>query len=176
MDLAIIPECYVDTNLTETLVPPQSRGYNHQKGCGTVTKVMKEKFHDSFAIGIIDKDKNEVKYLEECDIIMKSGSLYLHKHKHRHHYLIQISPIIERMILNNAAACGINVKDYGLPSELEEFKKESKTETSKKDKRFKSLFKALKQAKAPDFEKLESWIKYLKDKTYTADMTDIKNL
>ena len=42
MDLAIIPECFVDTNLIETLIPPISQ-YNHQKGCGTVTKVMKEK-------------------------------------------------------------------------------------------------------------------------------------
>lgn len=27
-DNCIIPECYIDTNLIETLVPP-SRGYNH---------------------------------------------------------------------------------------------------------------------------------------------------
>jgi len=30
------------TNLIETLIPPISQ-YNHQKGCGTATKVMKEK-------------------------------------------------------------------------------------------------------------------------------------
>jgi hypothetical protein len=41
MDLCIITECYVDTNLIETLSPPDGH-YNHQKGCGTVTKVMKE--------------------------------------------------------------------------------------------------------------------------------------
>jgi len=29
MDLAIIPECYIDTNLVETLVPPVGKGYNH---------------------------------------------------------------------------------------------------------------------------------------------------
>ncbi len=176
MDFAIIPECYVDTNLTETLVPPQGKGYNHQKGCGTVTKVMKEKFHNSFAVGIIDKDKKEVKYLEECELVITSGSLLLHKHKNRHHYIIQISPVIERMILSNAAASGVNVEDFGLPSDLEEFRKESKTETSKKDERFKRLFQALKDAYATDFVKLESWLRYLKDKTYTVDMTEIKNL
>lgn len=31
-ELYIIPECYVDTNLIETLVPT-AKGYNHQKGC-----------------------------------------------------------------------------------------------------------------------------------------------
>jgi hypothetical protein len=60
MNFAIIPECYVDTNLVETLVPPTGRGYNHQHGCGTVTKVMKERFADGFAVGIIDKDKKEL--------------------------------------------------------------------------------------------------------------------
>ena len=42
-ELYIIPECYVDTNLIETLVPT-AKGYNHQKGCNNVVKVMKEKF------------------------------------------------------------------------------------------------------------------------------------
>lgn len=61
MDLSVIPECYIDTNLAETLVPPQ-QGYNHQKGCGTVTKVMKENFSDDLAIGIVDKDKKDLRF------------------------------------------------------------------------------------------------------------------
>ncbi len=80
MDLAIIPECYVDTNLVETLVPPEGKGYNHQHGCNTVTKIMKERFADRFAVAIIDKDKKEVDYLQQCDILLTSGSLLLHKH------------------------------------------------------------------------------------------------
>lgn len=40
----IIPECYVDTNLVETLVC--TYGCNHQKGCNQVAKVMQEKFAD----------------------------------------------------------------------------------------------------------------------------------
>ncbi len=41
----IIPECYIDTNLVETLVC--TGGCNHQKGCNTVAKVMQDKFGDS---------------------------------------------------------------------------------------------------------------------------------
>ncbi len=161
MNFAIIPECYVDTNLVETLVPPTGRGYNHQHGCGTVTKVMKERFADGFAVGIIDKDKKEVDYLQQCDILLTSGSLLLHKHKTKHHYIIQISPAIERMIFWNAAAVGIDIADYDLPSDFEAFKKISKTQTSHKDSRFKRLFKALKTAQAADFKNPEAWIKYL---------------
>ena len=170
MDLAIIPECFVDTNLVETLVPPQGRGYNHQKGCGTVTKVMQEKFTNSFALGIIDKDKREVDYLKECNTIIVTSGLLLHKRKTRHHYLIQIAPVIEQMILLNAAAVHINIEDYDLPSNLEELIKVSKTENSKKDIRFKRLFRDMKAANAADLVKLEAWIRYLIEKNYKADM------
>ena len=37
IDNLVLPECYIDTNLIETLVPPQ-RMYNHQKGCPSVAK------------------------------------------------------------------------------------------------------------------------------------------
>lgn len=176
MDYAIIPECYVDTNLIETLVPPQGRGYNHQKGCGTVTKVMKERFPNDFAVGIIDKDKREVDYLKECDLVIDTGGILLHKHKTRPHYLVQIAPVIERMILSNAAAVGINVEHYDLPSELEEFRKESKIQTSKTDVRFKRLFRDMKAANAADLVKLERWIGYLKENTYSADLDVLKAL
>lgn len=176
IDYAILPECYVDTNLVETISPPQSKGYNHQKGCGTVAKVMREKFGDSFALGIIDKDKKELDYLKEFNLLKTVGNLSLHKHKSKHHYLIQISPVIERMILENAASVGIDVKNFGLPADLEQFIKESKTETSKKDPRFKSLFKAMKAANAIDIKQLETWVTYLKSKTYAADENELKQM
>ena len=134
-DLSFIPECYVDTNLIEILVPP-TRQYNHQKGCGTVAKVMQEKFADRFAVGIIDKDKKEVKYLEEFEIVCSKNSLILHKHSVRSHYMIQITPAMELFIIKNALECGISLRDFDLPSDLTLFKKESKTVTSNRDQRF----------------------------------------
>jgi hypothetical protein len=61
MDFHIIPECYLDTNLIETLVPPEGDGYNHQMGCPNVAKKMTEgkALKDGFALGIIDKDKKK---------------------------------------------------------------------------------------------------------------------
>ena len=61
IDLSIIPECYVDTNLIETIVPTV-KGYNHQKGAGTVTRLMQSKLKDKFAVGIVDKDKKQCRY------------------------------------------------------------------------------------------------------------------
>lgn len=175
MDLAIIPECYVDTNLVETLNPPQKQ-YNHQKGCGTVTKVMKEKFDDSFALGIIDKDKKEVGYLKEFAELAHSDGLVLHKHKTKHQYIIQIVPGMERFIFNCLAECGISPEDFELPADLELFMKESKTTNSKDDVRFKKLFKALIKARSVEILRLSALIKYLKETNYKADATELQVL
>lgn len=175
MDQSIIPECFVDTNLIETLQPPQ-RQYNHQKGCGTVTKVMRERFADRFALGIIDKDKNEVDYLKEFTVVCAKGSLLLHKHNNRHHYMIQIFPAMERFIMSSAAGVGISLTDYDLPTDLARLKKESKTANSKNDTRFKKLFKALDQNGAEEIQRLSAWIAYLKDKNYNADINEINGL
>lgn len=50
----IIPECYIDTNLVETLVPTK-KGYNHQTGCNKVVGLMQnmKQLKDGFALGII---------------------------------------------------------------------------------------------------------------------------
>ncbi|MGN6268219.1 MAG: hypothetical protein ACTHM5_21275 [Ginsengibacter sp.] len=175
MDQSVIPECYVDTNLVETLVPP-TRQYNHQKGCGTVTKVMKEKFADRFALGIIDRDKHEVDYLKEFTEICTASSLILHKHKTRHHYIIQICPAMERFILSNVTQAGISLNEFDLPSDLDLLKKESKSVNSKSDQRFKKLFKTLKQQNAPEIQKLCNWIKYLKETNYQADVSVLRGL
>jgi hypothetical protein len=174
MDLAVMPECYIDTNLTETLVPTK-RGYNHQHGCGTVSSKMRGIFSDSFALGIIDKDKHEIDYLKEFDIVVNEGNLFLHKHKTRHHYIIQISPAMERFILDNAEAAGVNLEDFGLPSNLNDLKDTTKKTRSKNDHKFKELFKAIRNQGAREFELLASWISYLKEHTYKAEVEVLRN-
>jgi len=175
MDQSIIPECFVDTNLVETLVPPQGQ-YNHQKGCGTVTKVMKEKFANRFALGIIDKDKYKMDYLKEFDEICTNGSLILHKHPARHHYIIQINPAMERFILKNAETVGVSLQAFDLPTDFELLKKESKTVNSKNDLRFRKLFKSLNHHGAPEIIKLSIWISYLKKENYLADLDVLQAL
>lgn len=175
MDLTIIPECFVDTNLIETLVPPK-RGYNHQKGCGTVTKVMKEVFSDGFAVGIIDKDKKEVDYLKEFEIIVQKDSLCLHRHKTRHHYIIQINPAMEVFLLTQAHKNGVSLEDHRLPTDLSRLRKITKTVNSKDDTRIKGLIKAIKKTGSSEFDILEAWVFYLKENNYKVDLEILKGL
>lgn len=167
MDVAILPECYVDTNLIETLLRD---GCSHQKGCGTVTKVMQERFDDEFAVGIIDKDRKEVAYLEQFKECVNTDTLFLYKHKTKHHYIIQIYPGIEQFMLAAADSVGVSLADFDLPTDLEPLKKQSKTATSKEDYRFKNLFRTLLQLDAPSIIRLRDWIVYLKDARYKVDL------
>ena len=165
-ELYIIPECFIDTNCIETLVPtPQ--GYNHQKGCNTVVKTMQEKLKDSFAIGIVDKDKKQVKYVEEFDEVAHSESLYLYKHLSRPHFLIMIYPAMDSFILKFASETNFTI-------DLKSFTKRTKQVTSKEDPTFKKLLNAIKKAK--EITILKSWIKYLKLKQYEADCEELKNM
>ncbi|MCT1523672.1 MULTISPECIES: hypothetical protein [Bacteroidota] len=175
MDLHIIPECYVDTNLIETLVSPQ-KGYNHQKGCGTVTKVMKERFSDDFALGIVDKDKKEIDYLKEFTEVHSKGNLILHKHKSRHHYIIQINPAIEQFILTVVNEVGVHLNEYDLPDSIDALKKVSKSVNSKNDQRFKRLFKDIKKIGGNELNILSSWVEHLKSNTYRSDLEVIKSI
>ncbi|MEA3451598.1 MAG: hypothetical protein U9Q83_06800, partial [Bacteroidota bacterium] len=177
IDLSIIPECYIDTNLIETIVPP-TKGYNHQKGAGTVTRLMQSKLSDKFAVGIVDRDKKQLKYVEEFDIKIDIGDLLLFKHKNpqKHHYLIFINPAMEKWIIKNANEVGISLQDYGLPSNLKELTKITKKITSKKDNTFKKLFRELTKRNPKNVEILANWIKHLKENPYNVDIDKMQKM
>ncbi len=173
-DLSILPECYADTNLMETIVPPR-KGYNHQKGCGTVARRMQGKLKDSFAVGILDKDKKEISYLREFELKIDTDGLELYRHRsmNRHHYLIFIKPAIEQWIIENAEEAGISLRNYGLPDALPELKKITKKQTAKNDIRFKRLFRDLKNSNATKINTLAKWITYLRQNVYTSDINEL---
>jgi hypothetical protein len=175
MDLTILPECFIDTNLIETLVPPV-KGYNHQMGCGTVSRKMQTSLSDSFALGIVDKDKRELDYLKEFNEIIMRDGLCLLKHKMKPHYFIQIQPAIERFLMKNAEAAGLSLAIFDLPTDLNGLKKVAKTTRSKHDQRFKALFKALKNSHVADIEVLTKWVTYLKEYNYSAEIDILKRM
>lgn len=169
--LNVIPECYVDTNLIEYLL---NAGVNHQHSCTKVVGVLKTNFSDKFAIGIIDKDKVKLGYIEDCNEIATSQHLTLMKHKEKHQYLITIRPAIDGFILDCAKEQRVDTKTFGIPSTLKDFTKESKSITSNNDPRFKSLFKAIKDNK--EIINLKNTLKYLCDNKFKSDLQTVKDI
>lgn len=171
--LYIIPECYIDTNLIEYLF--QSSGVNHQKGCNVVAKKMIEVFNNQFSIGIVDNDKKQHSYIEkECEIIAKSEHITLVKHCLKPHYFIMIAPAMEVFILNCAKEAGVNMQDFGLPSDLESLKQATKNVTGKNDLRFKKLFKALQCSQ--EMKVLSAILRYLDKYKYQSNAEELCKL
>lgn len=173
IDNHILPECYIDTNLIETLVPTK-RGYNHQKGCPAVAKRMQEKFGDSFALGIMDKDKRKVPYLQEFYLVASTETIEIYKHHEKPHYILLVAPAAEMFILNAASEAKISLSEYGIPKTLEEMKRETKQVDATSSKKYERLFKALRHS--PTFKKLADVIGYLKTETYRAQDNELQNL
>ncbi|MDO9267520.1 MAG: hypothetical protein Q7T96_00220 [Methylobacter sp.] len=177
----IIPECYIDTNLVETIVPPEragsTRGYNHQHSCNKVVGIMKDKLNDDFAVGILDYDKRPLSQTSKFELLTEKQSLKLYKHPEKNHYLI-FHPPIEQWILDEAKQVGISLDApaYNLPTTLKELMNETKHEHSKNDQRFKCLFRALIKQNAFGINLLATWTKYLKEHPYSADKQELINL
>jgi hypothetical protein len=175
LDYHVIPECYVDTALIETIVPPDNqRGYNHQMGCNKIASKMRIDFKDDFALGIIDKDKKSIKYLEEFGLIVSNRNLFLFKHANKHHFIIQIYPAIEKFLLDSSLEVDLDLSVYGLENELEGLKRITKKQTSKKNPQLIGLFKELKKRNASQIVTLAKWINYLKMKNFLSNIDEIK--
>ena len=173
--LDIITECNVDTNLVSTLLSRQGAnvvGVNHQHCCNQVAGVMQDSFKNRFALGVIDDDKLKPSYFKEFKPIASSSHIFLLQHPERRHLFIIISKAVEYFILAGAQELGVRLEDYGLPSELNELKKRTKSVKSADDPVFKKLFKRLKSA--TDFHILEGILGYIVSKKYTYTSEELK--
>ncbi len=138
---------------------------------------------DEFGVGIIDNDKRKVDYVEECMEVTtvnfenkdKGVALILLKHKAKHHYFIKICPVIEDWVMNICKESGLALAQFELPNELEALMKISKSQSSMFDVRFLKLFKAIKNSGHPVVQKLEVYLKILKEKNYQVDINELKN-
>jgi hypothetical protein len=175
MDKSIMPECYADTLLIETLVPSND-GYNHKHNCFKVESAMKNS--EKFAVGIIDKDKKQIRYLSSFEILDKvDGSLILWKHSVKPQYIIQICPALEKWVLRICDNEGINIAKYGFANDVREFAKYTKSGTSTIDNKLIGLFRELSSKdNCRDIRKLKGWIRLLKEKNYQVDINELKNV
>ena len=175
MDKSIIPECYADTLLIETLVPTK-KGYNHQHNCFKVEATMKGL--NSFAVGIIDKDKKQIKYIDKFDLIDKvEGDLILWRHEDKkiHHWIIQICPALERWLLNVCEQENIEVSNFGEDA-LNGIKFYTKSTSRLNNPILQSLFNEInKRNENLSVRKLKGWVKLLKEKNYQVDINELRN-
>lgn len=138
---------------------------------------MQNKFKDSFALGIIDKDKHEITYIKEFNLITAKDSIYLYKHSVKYHYIIQIYPAMERFFLKAAEEKDIDISDYGLPSDFKSLMRITKSISGHDEenfKKFRRLFRDL--ADASELIKLANLITYMGNETYNIDPEELNRI
>jgi len=174
MEGSFIPECYFDTVLLRAILRTD-KALNHKKGCNNVIDVMKEgRLKEGFAVGIVDKDKQELDYLKEFDGY-DFDNLILFKHKVKHHYIIQLNPPIEKWIIEVAKEANIDLTEFGLPLDFEHLKKITKSELASETPELVDLCRALLQSESPTIMRLKSWILYLREHRYKSDLNQLTN-
>lgn len=167
--LHIVPECYVDTNLVQILM--QIKGVNHQNSCGQVTNVLKNKFKDKFAIGIVDNDNLQSNYSKACVEIAHSGEITLCKHSENKHYLIKINHIMESFILNSAKDVNVDLKKYGVPDDLEGLKNITKSRDCLDNNDLRRAIKAV--SCSNEMQLLTDVLNYLQSNNYHSDIDEL---
>ena len=163
--LHIVPECFVDTNLVQILM--QIKGVNHQNNCGQVTNVLMTRFKDKFAIGVVDNDKRQSNYSKECDVIAKSNEITLCKHPTAQHYLIKINHIMENFILNSAKELEVDLKEYGIPDDLDGLKNITKSKDCLENNDLKRAIKAV--SSSNEMQLLTEVLNYLQTNKYNCN-------
>ena len=170
----IMPECYIDTTLVESLLDAD---VNHKYSCTEVSKEMeKGHYKDAFAVGIIDNDKRKLSYIESFDEIGRTDNLTFLKHRDKHHYVIKVGKehkAMETFIKANVDVIGMKMEDFDLPSDLAELIEQTKDSVStQKDPRIQKLCKTMRQS--PEVAKLQDVLAYLAANKYNVDVEELK--
>ncbi|HMT72513.1 MAG TPA: hypothetical protein PKA77_00465 [Chitinophagaceae bacterium] len=146
---------------------------NHRKGNSNVVGCMEEeKFKDKFFVAVIDDDKVKVRGLEKYKLVerLSRNGLKLFEHLSKKHYLIQLSPAIERWLMNECGKGGINLADFGFPDNIKGWKN-LKSRTQRNDEQFKTLFKLmLKNEKCDEIIELKRWLEFFKINNYNTNL------
>ena len=104
----------------------------HRKGCNNVVAALKnEKIKDFFKIGVIDKDKNPLKYLNEFELHETEGFNFYWK-ADKCEVVIQISPPLEKWILGICKEEKIELGEIGLSENIYDLSKERVRQIYKK--------------------------------------------
>ena len=116
--------------------------------------------------------------MQEFELVGSNESLFLYKHNEKHHYIIQISPAMERFLLKAAAEKGIDITaKYNLPTDINSLTKITKQISGKNEKAFtvfKQLFREI--SDASELQRLANLIQYLGNNTYDADVKKLREI
>lgn len=162
MNLNILPECYADTLLVETI---QFKKPNHCYSIGAVSSTMQKFYANKVAIGVIDKDKPGTipSYFKEFELLISSDDMELSWHPDTKHFIIVVAPALEQWLLDTADNLGVSAEKYGFGN-LKKLKRITKSERARSNENLKQFLNNLWQKKNSPLQKMNTWIELILEK------------
>lgn len=172
-----VTECFFDTVLLKRLIDTDN-AVIHRRGCNNVVnELRKGSLKDSFAVALVDKDKRELNYLDECDLVREDDGFLLYKHSIKSHYIIQLFPPLEQWILEVLKETAVAIETFGFPENPVLLKKAIKFEIdSESNARLKKLIRVISKAQVARVQSLRRVLQYLEIKKYQVDIKELKNV
>ena len=174
--LYFVPECYFDTILLRKLLQTNKR-LVHRKGCTNVVADLNSKrLVDSFAVAIVDKDKTELDYLKKCTVLYNADKIILWKHQERQQFVIQLNPPLEKWVVEILDENGMAIEDFEYTRDFKKLKKQIKDDIdNENDEKLNKLVNAIIKTDCASVKKIRSFLLYLKEKNYQADLNELIN-
>lgn len=171
-----VPECYFDTVLFNKLLQTNKR-LMHRKGCNNVVRDLdSERLKNSFAVALIDKDKKELDYLKQCEVLYDQNKIILLKHKSRQHFIIQLNPPLEKWVIEILDENDLQIEDFGFSRNFKILKRQIKNDIDKEDnENLNKLINTIIGTNCESIKKIRSFLLYLKDRNYQTDINELIN-
>ncbi len=171
-----VPECFFDTVFLKRLLQT-SRRLMHRRGCNNVINDLDSpRLKDSFAVGIIDRDKRDLAYLKQCKVFHDSDKPILWKHNDRLQFIIQLNPPLENWIVSILDENGLKIEDFGYSRNFKKLKQQIKDDIdNEKDDKLNKLVSAVIKTDCATIKKIQSMLLYLKEKNYQTDINELIN-
>lgn len=168
--LNVYPECYVDTNLVAYIL---GKDVKHKSSCNEVVKALNNS--EEFAVGIIDADKRMPTFdsgFVKYGVDGASGHLSLFIHNDGKRFLFTVKPAMDKFIMDASAGCDVSLRELGFPTDLNGFKKVTKSIMASEDAGLRRLFAAI--SGFEELQRFRNTLKYLTAKQYLADVSVVK--
>lgn len=170
-----VPECHVDTALTQVLLADRLSFINHQKSISKVARVLQAQAQASrgprFVVGLVDKDKKfeKLHYLRQFNRPFRvrtesTGRYCIYQHSRlASHFLLVLDPACDTWIFDVAVAAGLVLPDFGLPPTLVGFIAFVKAEDAENSPQLRRLLHAIRQAQPPAYRELAEFVAEVMD-------------
>jgi hypothetical protein len=180
MKRIVVAEDYLIIELCNLVLPDAKREeiiILKQGNTGAVGNVMRDKYANTLAIGVVDKDdakrfnspyllrfkeftRNGMMPSDDDSVIVRRYPTQVLPTPTPLQSLILLQPASEKWLLHCASQANILPEAFGLPTELTDLRRITKSETLNKHQPFKQFLFALRRAHPAPMAALQAWLNH----------------